>query len=51
MEIYTAPNDYRNYLAHHGIMGMRWGIRYMAYRAKHTIKSNNQLKKFKKAIS
>lgn len=24
---YTAPNDYRNYLAHHGVKGMKWGIR------------------------
>lgn len=24
---FYAPNDYRNYLAHHGIKGMRWGVR------------------------
>ena len=22
---YDAPNDYRNYLAHHGVKGMKWG--------------------------
>lgn len=25
---YDAPNDYRNYLAHHGVKGMHWGIRH-----------------------
>ena len=25
--IYYGGNDYRDYLAHHGIVGMRWGIR------------------------
>lgn len=25
---YDAPNDYRNYLAHHGVKGMKWGIRH-----------------------
>lgn len=24
---YDAPNDYRNYLAHHGVKGMHWGQR------------------------
>lgn len=24
---YDAPNDYRNYLQHHGVKGMHWGIR------------------------
>ena len=24
---YDAPNDYRNYLAHHGVKGMKWGHR------------------------
>ena len=22
-----SENDYRNYLAHHGILGMHWGVR------------------------
>lgn len=25
-EYYGAPNDYRNYLAHHGIKGQKWGV-------------------------
>lgn len=24
---YNAPNDFRNYLAHHGVKGQRWGIK------------------------
>ena len=24
---FYAPNDYRNYLEHHGIRGMKWGVR------------------------
>lgn len=24
---YYAANDYRNYISHHGVMGMHWGIR------------------------
>lgn len=24
---FYAPNDYRVYLEHHGIKGMRWGVR------------------------
>ena len=26
-ELYYSDNDYRNYLKHHGIPGMRWGVR------------------------
>ena len=26
-EIFYPDNDYRNYLEHHGIPGMRWGVR------------------------
>lgn len=29
---YEPPNDYRNYLRHHGVKGMRWGIRHDKYR-------------------
>ena len=25
---FEAPNDYRNYLQHHGVKGMHWGIRH-----------------------
>ena len=25
--IYYGANDYRDYLAHHGVVGMHWGIR------------------------
>lgn len=25
---YESPNDYRSYLAHHGVKGMKWGIRH-----------------------
>lgn len=24
---YYGNNDFRNYLAHHGIKGMKWGVR------------------------
>lgn len=24
---FDAPNDYRNYLQHHGVKGMKWGVR------------------------
>ena len=27
MGTFYAPNDYRNYLEHHGIKGMKWGVR------------------------
>ncbi|MBP5595471.1 MAG: hypothetical protein J6Y02_08815 [Pseudobutyrivibrio sp.] len=25
---YDAPNDYRSYLQHHGVKGMKWGVRH-----------------------
>lgn len=25
---YDSPNDYRNYLEHHGVKGMKWGVRH-----------------------
>lgn len=39
---YDAPNDYRNYLAHHGVKGMHWGIRHDPQRSNY--------RKFKRAI-
>ena len=31
-ELYSYPsNDYRSYLAHHGVKGMKWGIRHDRY--------------------
>lgn len=27
MGTFYAPNDYRNYIAHYGVKGMRWGVR------------------------
>lgn len=45
---YDAPNDYRNYLAHHGVKGMRWGIRKKIEDriaiSRHARKRNKQIK-------
>lgn len=27
MGTFYAPNDYRNYIAHYGVKGMKWGVR------------------------
>lgn len=38
-ELYSYPsNDYRSYLAHHGVKGMRWGHRKERYEAKRKAK-------------
>lgn len=38
-ELYSYPtNDYRSYLEHHGVKGMKWGVRRERYEAKRKAK-------------
>lgn len=48
---YYGSNDYRNYLAHHGIKGQRWGVRRKLRQAsKYAIKENAYAQKEAKAV-
>lgn len=45
---FEAVNDYRNYLSHHGILGMHWGIRrYQNEDGSYTKKGLDRLRKAK----
>lgn len=41
---YDSPNDYRNYLEHHGVKGMKWGVRHDDYRRSREYKADAKLR-------
>lgn len=53
MSTFESPNDYRNYLAHYGVPGMKWGVRKadaydnIYYRAKYNKDKLNAFKDYK----
>lgn len=44
MGTFYAPNDYRNYIAHYGVKGMKWGVR------KQRAPSTDRMQNFKTAV-
>jgi hypothetical protein len=40
MSTFYPENDYRTYLAHHGVKGMKWGVRHDDYRRSKEYKSD-----------
>ena len=40
MSTFYPENDYRTYLAHHGVKGMKWGVRHDDYRRSEKYKSD-----------
>lgn len=40
MSTFYPENDYRTYLAHHGVKGMKWGVRHDDYRRSEEYKSD-----------